>query len=125
LLVASLLFPLQQQADAAKIDYSYGWTYMPDTLGDESWGGEAVINSDGNLYVVSGFAGTIDFDPTEGIDEYTSSGDLDGVLTKFSADGTYQWTKTWGGTGTVHGRNLAIDQNDNLYIAGYFLNATI
>lgn len=42
------------------------------------------------------------------------------AFTKFSADGTLQWTKTWGGTGTDNPGVMALDGADNLYIPGQF-----
>ena len=45
------------------------------------------------------------------------------AFTKISADGTIQWTKTWGGAGTDSPGGPAIDGADNLYISGQFQNS--
>ncbi len=42
------------------------------------------------------------------------------AFSKFSPDGTRQWTKTWGGSGTDSPGNMVMDGADNLYIAGQF-----
>ena len=42
------------------------------------------------------------------------------ALTKFSADGNSQWTKTWGGTGNDMPGGMALDGAGNLYISGQF-----
>jgi hypothetical protein len=49
-------------------------------------------------YVVGGFfEGVVDFDPSSANDERTSFGQDDGFVTKFNADGSYAWTRTFGG----------------------------
>lgn len=42
------------------------------------------------------------------------------AFSKFSADGTFQWEKTWGGTGDDSPGGIALDGADNLYIPGQF-----
>ncbi len=52
----------------------------------------------GNVYVSSGFNYPVDFDPGSGTDEHIPSGMWDVALSKFSEDGDYSWTRTWGST---------------------------
>lgn len=42
------------------------------------------------------------------------------AFTKFAADGTHQWTKTWGGSGADEVWNLKVDEANNVYLVGSF-----
>ena len=51
------------------------------------------------MYVTGKFReGTIDFDPGPGEENHVSNGDDDVFLTKFDAEGNFQWVRTWGST---------------------------
>lgn len=76
-----------------------------------------------NLYIVGNVGpGTIDFDPGSGVDSYTSAGNNDFYLTKYNADGSYAWTKKWGGIGADNAYNIAFDSSNNIYVAAEFSN---
>ncbi len=78
-------------------------------------------DSQGNLFIAGNFGtGTIDFNPGAGVDTFTNAGAADMFLTKFNADGTYAWTKVWGGTGSESIYNIAFDSSDNIYLAAEF-----
>jgi len=91
-----------------------------------SWGGDGyeygegvAFDSSGNVYGTGLFFSTVDFDPGSGINEHTAIGSCDSYLSKFSSDGTYQWTRVWGSTGSDVGQDVQVDQASNLYISGY------
>ena len=53
---------------------------------------------------------------------YTSSfgaGSYDMVVVKYDDFGVQQWNKTWGGVSTDYNTDIATDNNDNIYLAGY------
>jgi len=77
-----------------------------------------------NVYISGLFRGTIDFNPPSGVTSTPVSGWGDIFLSKYSANGTYQWTKTIGATGHDNASGLAVDSNDNLYMSGYFANGS-
>lgn len=80
-----------------------------------------IEDSQGNLFIGGNFGtGTIDFDPGAGVDNFTNAGGADIFLTKFNADGTYAWTKVWGGTGSESLYRIAFDSDDNIYLATEF-----
>jgi len=81
--------------------------------------------TDGFIYIAGKFTGNVDFDPSGSIDTKNSAGNYDAYLTKFNTDGTYVWTKTWGGTDRDTVNDMALDSNGNLYLAGVFRNTTI
>ena len=74
---------------------SYAWTYA---AGGTEYDGAAgvAINSNEDVLVVGAFQGTVDFDPTSGVDEHTAIGNFNVFLTKLSSDGSYLWTLTFG-----------------------------
>jgi hypothetical protein len=73
----------------------------------KTWGGESGrdvaygvgVDSAGNAYVVGPYRYTVDFNPDPiGTDTHTSNagGENNIYLSKFSADGEFQWVRTWG-----------------------------
>jgi len=94
----------------------------------KTWGGtgsdetiaHVEVDSNGNVYVSGYFSGSIDFDPTAAVATSTAAGAFDFYLSKFSSDGTYQWTKKWGGSSYDYGLSLAIDSVGNVYAGGLF-----
>ncbi len=100
-------------------DGSYGWT--------KTWGGadtetvySFVISANNSIYISGVFSSiNTNFNP-EGIDLKSTNGSWDTYLTKFNSDGTYGWTKTWGGAGTDASYSIASDANSSVYITGSF-----
>ena len=94
------------------------------TWGAELWdSGHAVtVDQAGDVYVVGVFLGTVDFDPGSGIDFHMSNGYADVFLSKFDADGNYQWARTWGGVSTENDFAEAISEDGagNIYVSGKF-----
>ena len=93
----------------------------------KTWGGSSndhsnsVANDEwGNVYVVGTFRDTVDFDPGPNVDEHTVTGYSDGFLSKFSPNGDWQWTKTWGGTDYAPPQSIVIDEANDIYVGGYF-----
>ncbi len=89
-------------------------------LWSQTWGGPLIdqpgglmIDEADNVYV-AGMLDVVRSDLTFQIITSTAS------LTKLAPDGTLQWTKTWGGTGTDSPGAPALDGADNLYIPGQF-----
>jgi len=119
-LIATFVFLFSKNlVHAATLDYSSTSVFGTSAL---DYGSAMKTDSNGNLYVAGQFsAGTVDFDPTSGVDNKTNTlGGYDIFLTKINADGTYGWTKTWGGTGNDASYNLAFDSNNNVFIIGEF-----
>jgi hypothetical protein len=100
-------------------DGSYGFTK---TMGgtDHDFGQSVAVDSSDNVYMTGYFRGTADFDPGAGTDEQTSAGEEDIFLTKINFDGSYDLTKTMGGTDQDFGRSVVVDDSVNVYMTGYF-----
>jgi hypothetical protein len=87
---------------------------------DHDYGRSVAVDSSDNVYITGSFSGTADFDPGAGTDNHTAAGLDDIFLTKINFDGSYDFTKTMGGTDQDFGRSVAVDDIVNVYITGYF-----
>jgi LPXTG-motif cell wall-anchored protein len=113
---------LPRHANAQRIDRGYGFTHISDASGGYAYGAATATDGTGNVYVAGSFSGTVDFDPGAGTDNRTSAGGNDAFLTKYNADGSYGWTKAWGGASSDNATKLSVDANGNMFIAGVFSN---
>lgn len=123
----------QGEFDAFVTPFAGDGTYQGTmTIGgpDGRTGGSGIaIDGNGNLIVVGSFSGTADFDPTEGVDARTATRVFNGIyyedtydafLTKLAPDGSYLWTRTFGGTGFDTGLVVRLDGDDNIFVYGSF-----
>ena len=75
----------------------------------------------GSVYLTGYYSGTIDLDPSAGVQEHISNlGTRDIFLAKYTTNGAYQWSYSFAGTGTDVSYRVAVDASGNIYIAGYF-----
>jgi hypothetical protein len=103
-----------------KADGSYGWTTV---LG----GPDATVtirglclNTSGDILLTGSFSGSADFDPGAGVDVHTAPGDASAFVTKLHSDGSYGWTRTFGGSSYARGGKVVTDPNGGIYVAGDF-----
>ena len=100
-------------------DGSYGWTRTIGGPGEENAFGVTADN-DGSIFVTGYFMLTVDFDPGRGVDQHTSNGAEDVFVTKFGPDGSYHWTRTFGGELCDVGWGIATDADNNVLVTGEF-----
>lgn len=83
---------------------------------------ESLERDNSNNIIIGGkLQGTIDFDHGPGTAELTSNGLYDGYIAKYDEDGNYIWAYTIGGEEDDElVSDIVIDQNDNIYIAGFY-----
>jgi hypothetical protein len=85
---------------------------------------EMTLAPSGDIFLVGFFDGTLDFDPTAGVDEHTSisgTGGYDVFVTKLTADADYVWTRTFAApVETAYGYGVAVDSQGNAYVLGAF-----
>jgi hypothetical protein len=88
--------------------------------------GATAVAADGAFYVGGSFSGTANFDPTGGTDLQRSLRDDQGQLsndvfvTRINADGSYAWTRTFGGPGSDGLVGLAVGPDGSVVIMGNF-----
>jgi len=79
-----------------------------------------------NTFVAGSFKGFPDFDPGAAIDIHTSypagldAPSWDPFITKLNGDGSYAWTRTFGGPGFDTGDSVGADADGNVFFAGTF-----
>ncbi|GLB50811.1 T9SS type A sorting domain-containing protein [Neptunitalea lumnitzerae] len=82
---------------------------------------DIVVDSDNNSYTISPIGGLQPDVAGNPLTFYGYSNNIpDYVLTSFSCDGTYRWSKVIGGGGNETIDGVEIDTNDNVYVAGHF-----
>jgi hypothetical protein len=79
--------------------------------------GAIALDADGSYFEASLFAGTRDFDPGPRQNVLTAVGESELWVSKYSAEGTYLWTYTFGRDGNV---NIAAGPNGGVYVSGAF-----
>jgi hypothetical protein len=102
----------------AKYDEDGNVLWAKAIVGKASWEKDRSIatDSNNNIFVVGYFEDTIYF----GIHELASKGSYDIFLAKIAPAGQILWAKSFGGQGKDIGYSIAIDDNDGVYITGYF-----
>lgn len=84
-----------------------------------------VVNNEGESYLGGYFSKTADFDTGDSLlnitfQKPTSSSYPDGFIVKLDEDGNFLWSKTFGKTESDLVGTLALDDDENLYVTGYF-----
>lgn len=104
-----------QKLDAAgnllwvkKIDFKYGGLT------------ELKIDHQGYLNIIGNFMDTVDVDPSYQVYNLASRGDEDVLVIQLSANGNFEWGKSFGGISQEYAKNITIDEIGNLYIIGSF-----
>jgi hypothetical protein len=98
-------------------DGNYLWTATaPSTV--HSRGFRIATDSNNNIIVVGESVGDVDADPGPGTAPVNGYGVIDIFIWKLDTDGNYIWGGAVGGTLLDYGRALAIDQADNIIVAG-------
>ncbi len=78
------------------------------------------VDTNGNRYVTGTFTGPyLDFNPGTGLDYHACAGMTDVFVTRFNADGSYAWTRTFGGSDVETAQALAVAGNV-VYVTGSF-----
>lgn len=79
------------------------------------------FDSEGNMYHVYRFSGTVDFDPGSGTSQITATGTNGLALVKYDADGNFIWAKEVGGYQILNSNYYGFDidtDTDDIYITG-------
>lgn len=98
---------------------TYKWTATSGGTGQDG-ASSVAVDDFGNVYTTGYFQGTVDFDPSSGVDYHTSSGGPDIYIQKVDVSGNFLWAKTFGGTSDDYGYSIAVDGSGNVYTTGKF-----
>jgi hypothetical protein len=82
--------------------------------------GDFVLDSNGYIYAVGSFVGTVDFNPNVGVFNLTSAGNSDIFILKLDNLGGLVWAKRMGGVDGDQGVGIALDSRGNVYTTGAF-----
>ncbi|MGD0284681.1 MAG: hypothetical protein ABSB12_03765, partial [Candidatus Saccharimonadales bacterium] len=103
---------------------NYDWTKTFAVSSGTAEAGGITTDSSGDIFVDGNFSGTVIFDGSGGSDSVTST-DTSAFITKYNADGSYGWTKTFDTTnGSAYGFSVATDSAGDVYTTGQF-NGTV
>jgi hypothetical protein len=99
-------------------DGSYAWTYAVGGPGINDVGQDVAVDALGNVIATGLFCGTVDFDPGPGSDVHVAVRWEDVFVTMLGPDGSYEWTRTFGGLNTEYAKYVAVDRFGNVIVSG-------
>ena len=101
----------------AKLDINGNWLWAKQAGGtDYDIVYSIAVDDNGNSYVTGYFWSSATFGATT----LTSSGQYDIFVAKMDSNGNWLWAKQAGGTSSDRGYSIAVDDNGNSYVTGYF-----
>ena len=86
---------------------------------------DMVIDNQGNLYLTGTFYQTVDFDPGSATYNLTTGIYSENFVLKLTTCGEFVWAKKYGIAGPGTTNDIAIDNANNIYIAGHLPNMTV
>lgn len=115
---ALLYFPIR--GNAQQLDWSV-------RLGKDGFDNAFTTFADKTHVFIAGyFSGTnVDFDPSAATALFSSKGNLDGFVAKYTPGGDFVWGITIGGTDRDNIGSVCTDNAGNVYITGYFRGQNI
>jgi hypothetical protein len=75
-------------------------------------------SSQDEIYVVGGYRNTVDFDPGVGVLNYSSQGEEDIFVQKFTSTGDLIWAKSIGSTSTDRANSICVDNQGSIIFTG-------
>ncbi len=96
------------------------WVYRFGETGDDVANDVYYDPSSQSIFITGAYQGTVDFDPGQGEVILSSTVFADNsYLAKYSTAGIIDWAISFGG-GNSLGNGIAVDDNSNAYVTGYF-----
>lgn len=109
-------------AYVAKLDSAgnFLWAHNFGSI-ENDLGWDISVSDTGDVYLAGAFQGQIDFDPDAvGTAMETSNGDRDAFVVKLDAAGSFQWVRSFGGSGQDEAFRVSVDTNNELLLTGPF-----
>ncbi|NOQ70579.1 MAG: hypothetical protein GQ574_01170 [Crocinitomix sp.] len=104
-------------------DGDFEWAVAIGSVGNEE-GLNIAVTEAGYVYITGYFQGTVDFDPSDAVQEMTAVGGEDSFTLKLDTDGNFLWVRTTGDALEDNGKSIITDDADNVYISGFY-NGTV
>ena len=82
------------------------------------------INQSGDFFISGYFNGKIDFDPGPDTAQVTTISSNGFFVLKLTSNGDYCWAKVVQRNGSIFLSGMAVDQQDNIYLSGYYSDTT-
>ncbi len=98
---------------------NYVWAKALGSRGPD-YGYSIAVDDEGYVYTTGIFSDTADFNPGTAVNEIRSNGSYDLFLAKYDSTGNYMWAHGFGGSGFDKGAALALNQQGDIYVTGYF-----
>jgi hypothetical protein len=83
-------------------------------------GNSITVDAFDNIYVTGNYEGTTDFDPGVAVENATAIGTYDVFVSKFNSDGSFEWSKQFGGSTFDFGMSVATDPSGKVYVGGIY-----
>ncbi|MEI6456258.1 MAG: SBBP repeat-containing protein [bacterium] len=104
---------------------NFQWAKSVGAAGEQSCM-DMAVDHQGNLYLIGNLSGAnVDFDPGEGSALLSSSVGTDIFFAKYDSLGNYLWAKSIGSTSDDVGARIAVDDEGNVYITGWFESVNV
>jgi hypothetical protein len=88
---------------------------------DRDLANSLALDSEGNIWITRRFQETVDFDPGPGVFNLVAiDPTYDVFVQKLNSDGEFIWAGRIGDYDQDWGNGITIDDNDNVYVAGFF-----
>lgn len=116
-LITVILVAISVEPGSAWVDNAHNVAVLESSSGITPQSSDT--SSDGSYYTTGYFTGTQDFVPGDGNESLVSNGSEDLYVAKYSSTGGLIWCKSVGGSGAERGISIALDANNNIYLAGY------
>jgi hypothetical protein len=103
------------------------WALSEGGDNDDNPGGRGLkVDDDGNIYLTGTFWGTVTFAEGESSETVFTSEASTFFLAKYDTNGTMIWIqRSESGSNSSGGKNLDIDNQENIYITGNYFNSVI
>lgn len=101
-----------------KSDGSLIWAYA--FAGTGVYPAALTVGTDASVSVIGKYSGTMDADPSTGVNALTASGGDDVFVVYLDGNAGFLWANTIGGPGQESGNAIASDANGNIYAALQF-----
>jgi hypothetical protein len=88
--------------------------------GANVWG-QSALDAAGNIYSGGTFVGTVDFNPSAAVVNFSSGAQSHGFIQKLNSALAFQWVRVITCNNMLYNRAVATDASGNVYVAGDFM----